>query len=82
MQLQELRGPAGSAAGTGSQDGEGVGGQKVISLDLPHSFSRGVLAQVENMSFAGKRFGVWQQALTVGLHFREMTFCLYKPPAW
>ena len=34
-------GRAGSAAGAGSQDGdgEGVGGQKVISLDFGRSFS-------------------------------------------
>ena len=51
-------GRAVSAAGAGRQDREGVGGQKVISLDFRGSFSRGVLAQVENMSFAGKPFQV------------------------
>ena len=34
-----VAGLAGSAAGAGSQDGEGVGGQKVISLDFRGSFS-------------------------------------------
>jgi hypothetical protein len=32
------RGPAGSAAGAGRQEREGVGGQKVISLDFRAAF--------------------------------------------
>ena len=53
--LRRAHGYSRRAAGAGRQ---GVGGQKVISLDLPGSFSRGVLAPVENMSFARKPFQV------------------------